>query len=179
MKPIEQSIQDGMPREVATSILSEPKAALSNRWRKACMRAREKVFVSSSPIRRMPAINEAGEIIKGWVYTENTLRTPEDKTARRFGGATLAQLDKWKSRAIKRRVVVQREFLAVLNSDVPAFQARFDTARQLLTELANKLDIIRDCAEDEIAARKAKCDSVEAVRHMFKSVVLFTRKDTV
>lgn len=160
MKPIEPQIIDGMPREVATAILTEPKAALSNRWRKVCMRARDKVFVSSSPITKSVAIDDDGttEWVHSW--TEREPIDIEAKTAQRFTCATLQQLGRWCSRAIKRRVVVQRAYLAVPAEDNP----RNNAIRELYAALASKLDVIRDCAEDEINARMRTAHGVEGVR---------------
>lgn len=163
MKPIESIAQDGMPREVATSMLTAPRARLTARMRKVCSAARETVYPSESPIYYQQFSSDAGDVFRR-CYTEREPVEVETKTARRFKSASILQLGKWQSRAIKRRAVVQRAYLAVPNSDVPAFQARFDAARQTLALLATKLDIIRDCAEDEINARMRTAHGVEGIR---------------
>lgn len=167
MKPIEFQQRDGMPVEVATAMLLEPRARLTNTFRKQCRRARERVIVSTSPIQRIPAQNAAGEIVKGWGYAEPAERTIESKTVLRFRRSTLEQLGRWRRRAISRRATVQRAYLKVPNS------ARFDSARQALSLMAERLDIIRDCADDEIAARQRQVQSVVVLRRGFKSSVDF------
>lgn len=169
MKPIEPQIIDGMPREVATAILSEPKATLSNRWRKVCMRARDEVFVSSSPIVR--PVDEVTQKRSLRFYTEREPIDTETKTARRFSVATLAQLGRWCSRAIARRAVVQRKYLALSADNTP----RNNALRELYSALANRLDIIRDCAEYEINARREKAKGIVAIRNGFKSSFMFLR----
>lgn len=175
MKPIQPQERDGIPREVASAMLTEPRARLTNRMRKNGMAAREKVFASVAPFRRMPAQDAAGKIIKGYGYAEIESRSLEDKTKQRLSRASIRQLGNWLHRSIARRVVVQRKYLAVPNSDVRAFQAKFDAARQALALLAERLDIIRDVCEDEIVTRKAKCDSIVGIRIGFSSTVRFYR----
>lgn len=164
MKPIAPEQRDSIPREVATAMLSEPRARLTNRMRKNCVSAREKVFASTSSIVGQWVSEEDSENDK-WMllYTERDGRSPEDRMKRRFAIATLRQLGNWLRRSIARREIVQRRYLAVPNSDVPKFQARFDAARQALVLLAEWLDCIRDVCEDEIAMRKNKCNKVIAV----------------
>lgn len=177
MKPITPEQRDGIPREVATAMLTEPRAKLSNRMRKNCIAARSKVFVSSSPIQRVPAQNEqTGEIVKGWSWTEKQAKQPEDKMKHRFASVSLRQLGNWLCRSISRRAIIQRRYLAVPNSDVQYQQARFDAIRAALAAIAGRLDIIRDACEDEIAMRQAKCDSIAAIRMGFSSTVKFYRK---
>lgn len=158
-----------MPREVATAMLSEPRAKLTNRMRKNCISAREKVFASSSPFRRMPG-SEDGKIVKSYGYAEIKLHTPEERMQRRFTVATLAQLGKWLFRSIARRVIVQRRYLAVVGDTMFA-QAQ----RNALADIAERLDTVRDVCEDEIAMRKAKCDSIVAIRMGLSSTVRFYR----
>lgn len=164
MKPIAPEQRDCIPREVATAMLTEPRAKLSNRMRKNCIAARSKVFVSSSPIQRVPAQNEqTGEIVKGWSWTEKQAKQPEDKMKHRFASVSLRQLGNWLCRSISRRAIIQRRYLAVPNSDVQYQQARFDAARQGFALMAERLDLIRDLCEDEVAMRKSKCNQVVAV----------------
>lgn len=176
MKPIEPQIIDGMPREVATAMLTEPRAQLSNRMRKVCMRARDKVFVSSSPITKSVAIDDDGttEWVHSW--TEQAPLEVEIKTAERFSYATLQQLGKWCSRAIKRRAVVQRAYLAVPTEDNP----RNNALRELYAALASKLDVIRDCAEDEINLRLQRCNEIDVIHQspLLGNKVYFRAKPT-
>lgn len=160
MKPIAPQERDSIPREVATAMLTEPRARLTNRMRKNCVSARQKVFASTAPFRRMPAVNAQGEIVKGYGYVEIAQRT----TKLRFSRASLRQLGKWLHRSIARREIVQRRYLAVPNSDVRAFQAHFDAVRASLALLAERLDLIRDVCEDEINVRENKCKHTVALR---------------
>lgn len=156
MKPIEQQQQrDGMPREVATAMLSEPRARITNTFRKQCMRAREKVFVSSSPI-----VKEfvGDNVVRELCWTERDGRSPEDHITRRFAVATLAQLGNWLRRSIARRAVVQRRYLAVVGDTMFA-----QSQRAALAEIAERLDIVRDVCEDVITMRADKCKQVVAV----------------
>lgn len=171
MKPIEPQTIDGIPRAVATAMLTEPRARLTNRMRKNCIAARQKVFASSTSFRRMPAHDAAGKIIKGWGYAEIEPRTPEDKMKRRFVIASLRQLGNWLRRSIARRGPLQRKYLAV-QGDSP----RHVMAREIIALAVQRLDTVRDVCEDEITMRKAKCDSIAAVRWGFGSTVRFYRK---
>lgn len=178
MKPIEPQQRDGVPHEVATAMLTEPRARLTNRMRKNCMEAREKVFASTSPIVRVLVTDGKVDLAKreeALYYSETNPRSLEEKTKRRFGYASLRQLSNWLRRSIARRAVVQRKYLAVPNSDVPKLQARLDAIREALAVIAGRLDIIRDTCEDEIAMRKAKCDSIKVVSIGFGSSVKFVR----
>lgn len=170
MKPIAPQEQDGIPRAVATAMLTEPRARLTNRMRKNCIAARDKVFASSVPFRRMPAHDAAGKIIKGWGYAEIEPRTPEDKVKRRFATASLRQLGNWLRRSIVRRGPLQRKYLA-LQGDSP----RTALARELIALAVQRLDTVRDVCEDEITMRKAKCDSIKTVPLGFGSSVKFVR----
>jgi len=55
--------RDRMPPEVATEMLCEPKAKLSGRERRACMRARETVYPSTRPIVRPVKRQEDGTLV--------------------------------------------------------------------------------------------------------------------
>jgi len=50
---ITPAARDGMPREVATEFLADPRVKLTNRFRKVCQDARETVYPSLRPIRLM------------------------------------------------------------------------------------------------------------------------------
>lgn len=154
MKPIEQQNRYGMPAEVAIAFLTEPRARMSNSFRKTCQRAREKVYVSSSPIHRIVGQDSEGKIARAWGHTEIQPRSAEEKMKRRFGSASISQLSKWLRRAIAKRPAVQRAYLAI-EGDSPRAQA----AREVLAAVAQHLDTIRDVCEDEIKMRKTKCDA--------------------
>lgn len=150
MKTLTQRQQDGMPAPVATEMLSERRARLTNTFRKQCCRARARLFV-----------------------TDVTAKAPEAKTARRFQSASLAQLGRWLRRSIARREIVQRRYLEVPNSDNPIVQACFDAARADISAIANRLDAIRDCAEDEIKRRAEQAESIVGFRRAHSTSVDF------
>lgn len=174
MKPIAPEQRDSIPREVATAMLTEPRARLTNRMRKNCVSAREKVFASTAPFRRMPAVNAQGEIVKGYGYVEVAQRTAEYKTKLRFSRATLRQLGHWIRRSIARRYPLQRKYLAVQGNSLRHEQARF-----VIAQAVQRLDLIRDMCEDEIAMRSEKCNKVIAMCAALgtgKSVRFFPRE---
>lgn len=168
MKPIAPQQRDGIPREVATAMLTEPRARLTNRMRRNCMSARENVFVSVAPFHRMPAQDEDGKIIKGYGYAEIESRSQEEKTKRRFARATLRQLGNWLRRSIARRRPLQDKFQAIVG-DSP----RHSLAREIIALAVQRLDTIRDVCEDEIAMRNKKAKQVVAVRRGFGSAFDF------
>lgn len=114
--------QDGMPPEVATSMLTEPKAKLSNRMRKNCRAAREKFYPSTSPIVHPKKLvfegdmNEMNDLTSklhplGFHYTGTVAKTPEAHITARCSRASWAQLLKWLKRTIARRADVQAKYL--------------------------------------------------------------------
>lgn len=150
MKPITAQQNDGMPYAVATAMLSEPRARITNNFRKQCRRARDVVFVSSSPIRRMPDTT-----FKSFGWEDREVVSPEQKTVRRFRSASLSQLGKWLRRSIAHRAIIQSKYLAITDETPHA-----EFARAALSAIANRLDIIRDCAEEEIARRISPMECV-------------------
>jgi hypothetical protein len=77
--------QDHMPVQVAIEMLCAPKARLTNRQRKTCQAARQKVFEST--------------LHRGAV---------EDAIAHKLKGKTWAQLIRWNKRCSERRMTLQR-----------------------------------------------------------------------
>lgn len=169
MKPITPEQRDGIPREVATAMLTEPRARLTNRMRKNCASARDAVFASTSPIVGQWVSEEDSENDK-WMllYTEREGRSPEDKMKRRFAVATLRQLGNWLRRSIARRRPLQDKFQAIVG-DSP----RHSLAREIIALAVQRLDTIRDVCEDEIAMRNKKAKQVVAVRRGFGSAFDF------
>lgn len=152
---------DGMPREVATALLSEPKAKLSARMRKTCKAARETVFLSTSPM--IKGKDYAYVDKPGLYYTALTAKTAEHKLVVRAGRATLAQLGKWRSRCGTKRRVLQAQYQKVLSTEIPdnahaAFKQRIkEQTLLLLSQRAAILDLAWDIFDSEISSRAAKC----------------------
>lgn len=143
---------EGMPREVAISILSEPKAKLTNAFRKTCKRALEKHYVAPLP----QPVPPGTDLLQKW------------------HGATLEQLLKWSKRCSARRRVVQREYETLIALENPTRQQK--TRVTVLTLQVNALDNMRDNIDDErgirvkIATRiaSAEADSPRAVREQIR-----------
>lgn len=126
-----QSIEfDAMPAEVATEMLADPKAHLSNRQRKACFAARETRYVAKFP-----------EAKSGTV-----------KLARRFSGAKLTQLGNWLRRAdfMVRKL---RKGLAKAKAEAIADEKlRADLSSMLNFQIINA-EISRGLMRDELKTR--------------------------
>ena len=121
LKPAEK---DGMPYEVATAFLTDPKARLPAPFRRECERAREKVFESIQPVRQIRTFGKPAY----WI--EENYVTPDDyvKLTRRLAGKTLMQLNAFRSRCIRRQRNLQKLWSALKN--------RIDYAEQPVPENA-------------------------------------------
>lgn len=169
MKPIEPQEQDGIPRAVATAMLTEPRARLTNRMRKNCIAARQNVFASTSPIVAQWVIEEDSENEKRMLfYTGHEAKQPDERIKRRFGNASLRQLGKWLRRSIARRRPLQDKFQAIVG-DSP----RHVMAREIIALAVQRLDTVRDVCEDELKVRANKCNETVAVRRAGKTSVDF------
>jgi hypothetical protein len=148
MNPLQPQQNDGMPTEVATSILSEPKARITNTFRKQCQRARCRVFVSAVPVLSFKAY--PGKLFVTEAPAPAT--PPADKLTR----ATIAQLRKWLPRCIARRLVVQNKAVK-LTALAGKFEGTKERARLFAISVcehqAASLDAQRELLEDEIARR--------------------------
>src|SRR3954465_12662486 len=103
--------QDGMPNEVATSLLTEPRAKLSNRMRKNARSAREKVFPSVSPIINTTNIDDPENPLAQ--YTGIEPKSAEARLVEKSKRATWAQLHKWSQRCKGRRMAVQGKYVKI------------------------------------------------------------------
>jgi hypothetical protein len=155
---------DHMPVEVATALLTEPRSRITNRHRKLCKSAREKVFLSTSPIVHPQKLVKEGILEPmGFHYTAIAAKTAEHKLVVRAGHATLAQLDKWRSRCRTKRRAVQTQYQKVLSTEIPdnahaAFKQRIkEQTLLLLSQRAAILDLAWDIFDSEISARAARC----------------------
>lgn len=142
--------QDHMPAEVATALLTERKARLSNRMRKNCSSARELAVPSGYPIHRMrDEINGRPQ----YQYSlKQVSKTIDARVVKRMREATAKQLLLWVLRCSRRRSVAQKQYLKLDGKS-----KRDESARQLLEALVAKLDLIRDTIETELERRGTKC----------------------
>lgn len=161
MKTVKYDERDGMPVEVATHLLLEPKARMSATMRKAAQRARQRTITSPSPIRR--AADGAYDTDDKQVRREFS-----EKCKRKFAKLGAAKLVQMSRTTLKRRLAVQRPFitaeteLAKMQADKGA-EAVVKNARrynfivqllQRLTDEANRLDTINDALQEEIEKRR-------------------------
>jgi len=147
------AVLDGMPVEVATSMLCAPKAKLTNRMRKTCRAARERVYPSLAPIRKVPHPNE--DLEEGQVEYEYRMDAKldiEDKHDRLARGLNWTQLHSHLKRWSKRRAKVQSEYLRLMESSVA------DTVKESrgrdLTWAAAQMELVQDALQVEIERRK-------------------------
>lgn len=145
---------EGMPREVAVSILTEPRAKLTNAFRKTCKRALEKHFLAP-PLQPAP---------------------PGTDLLRKWHGASLAQLLKWSRRCSARRAVAQRVYTKLNTNDWPKGMTAAKAKRiQAVLELrVNAFDNMLDNIEDELRVRSRICAAVDKA-HVLSRVPPFTR----
>jgi hypothetical protein len=119
---------DGPPAEVATELLRDPLAHLTNRMRKNCIAARQKYFASTA--------------------TRKTLTT---KVANRLRDRTLAWIGRELSRAGRQRRGWQRKYEALVAQEPksPVIEARI----AMLNLNVGNLDVFIEGAEDELSHR--------------------------
>ena len=160
LKLAEPADLDHMPIAVATAFLTEPKARITNRHRKLCKQAREKVFLSTSPIVRVRANAEIDEF--AFHYTGIEPKTVEHKLVAKAKRATLKQLDKWRGRCGTRRAQVQSQYQKLTEEPITEPNAAFkqklqQRALELLSLRAALLDLAWDIFDTEISERAARC----------------------
>ena len=125
----EEIIRDVMPAEVATEMLCEPLARLSNRMRKNCLDAR------------------------ATYYTSVRERSPGAvKLARRLNTAKLAQLGRWLRRAASRIAGNAKQLSRLSGLSDP----QSEMIRQVLNVRGINLAIARAALRAEIDSRNAK-----------------------
>lgn len=150
---------DHMPKEVATALLTEPKARLSNRERKTCKAARETVYLSTSPI-----VREEAKLF----YTGQLPKDPEKRLGAKLTHATYIQLLNWIRRTDNRRTVAQRVYTETNERiEKEANPRRKSALRQLANMLVLRvqvLDLVWEACTAEKEARDAKTASVTSDR---------------
>lgn len=153
--------RDGIPIEVATSMLLEPKAKMTNRMRKQCMMARAKVYPSSAPIKRQTKFDtaeEAAAVLAGkptYQYLPELLINKEVKIAKRVKGLKYCQLLSHLNRMAKRRATIQRHYIR-LHEDPTVDPKDKALMERALSEAAARIELVQEKLEDEIAARVKK-----------------------
>lgn len=128
---------DGMPREVAVAILSEPKAKLTNAFRKTCKRAMEKHYIAPPP----QPLPEGADALRKW----HTF--------------SLAQLLKWGKRCKSRRRIAQDHYVRLVGLNEPT-QAQKKLLASLSLQVA-ALDNMLDNIDDELKVRRNICAAVD------------------
>lgn len=142
---------DGIPVEVATSMLTEPKVKMSNRMRKNCMAARQKVYPSIAPIRRVLT----PELEIEMQYQNDAHVASEVKLARRAKGLKFCQLVSHHARMVKRRAKAQATFLKLMQSK--ASEQHKESLGRILTRQAELLEQAGDALAAEIKLRRSAC----------------------
>lgn len=150
-----QDSPDGMPYEVATSILMERKAKISNTFRKAAKRAREIVYSSATPLRNNHAADPKDRALYS---TPPRPASPEGIRDPKLARCKLAQIIRWERRAKAKRAVVQREYVALgakaeLVSNTPRENAIYARKMGVLQIQATILEQVADSMADELAFR--------------------------
>lgn len=151
----------GMPKQVATALLTDPKAKLSNAFRKTCKRARENTYTSATPL----VSNRRNDSTDRALYSTPPAPEPAPGTRdHKLKRASVSQLAKWMRRVIARRHNVQVDYQ--LLASVPDIekpvgvtakqQARRHQAMTVLALQAKHFDAQRDALDDEIGFRFKK-----------------------
>ena len=136
---------EGMPKQVASEMLAEPKAKMTNTFRKQCRLVREKWYVS---------VRERKPI--------------EAKQLARFRSSTWIQLLTWHHRVLVRRVRVQNRYLKLqerlertdeklwkeANPLTPQQKRAIEAAMEVLSAIALAQDEFAGNIETEIERRK-------------------------
>ena len=139
--PVRAEAGDNMPYEVATAMLTEPKAKLTARMRKTCAAARDTIFPSRTPLTRS---KEDGQLYP--------LDLPALRLPSKYRGYTFAQLLRWSRRCKWLRVVLQRHYLQLESEKAD------DRLLRAVVLAVSRVEYQMDCISDELCRRKATCD---------------------
>lgn len=140
---------DGMPIEVATEMLTTPKVKMTARIRKTCFAAREKVYPSLAPIRKVVLPDDTVE----FEYGEPRLDV-EVKLARRVHQLKFCQLVKHSQRVPRRIAKLRSLYLKLMNSKAPEPIKQFQGAQ--LTQTVANLEKVLSALQAEINLRHHK-----------------------
>lgn len=154
---------DHMPVEVATEMLASPKAKLTARLRKNCFAARQRVFLSATPLRRGFQIHDATELTRDG---ESLLQDADHEQAladkplvdiARIRALPLDRLARLKVRADRRRRAAQQKYIQLLGliDATPEGSRRkpLEKLKAALTLRAVQLDELSDAVAAEIKIR--------------------------
>lgn len=147
---------DGIPIEVANEMLfSPPGVKMVNRMRKKCLRARERVYPSAAPIRKVPVVDDTieGEEVE-LQYLPNAKKPSAIKLAQRAAKLTFAQLISHHKRADRRKAKAQKNYLRLMQSEAPEKVKKGMGA--LLTAQAEKFEADKAVLATEIQIRRCK-----------------------
>lgn len=146
---------DGIPIEVANEMLFSPKVKMVNRMRKRCMTAREKVYPSSAPIRKVPVLDDTieGEEVE-LQYSLDARIAPAIKLARKAAKLTFVQLISHHKRADRRKARAQKNYLRLMQSNAPEKIKRNMGAQ--LTAQAERYEADKAVLATELQIRRCK-----------------------
>lgn len=158
---------DHMPAEVATEMLA--RARLTNRQRKQCMQARQRVFAMGVPLRRHSERTDfwttrtarrqyerhLGVISPLCFDVEFSPPTKESKLTRRFSSVSIDRLQRQVTRSIRARRRVQIAYAKLAGDE----SKKAVQLRRLLDLAAAHHEAIQDSAQETINARMKKCQS--------------------
>jgi hypothetical protein len=137
--PRDSDQPDAMPKEVASELLADPKAQLTNRMVKNCLKAREYVIPSAHPIVKTPEGQD------GYEYDlRNAWKTPEEKITNKRRLASFQTLAKWNRRAAKSSMIFFGK----------AAKAKDETVREKHYSIAKSLVQFSKECRDELKRRE-------------------------
>lgn len=141
-----EDVPDAMPAEVALAYLTNPKAKLTNTFRKVASAARQTVTPSNQTLIRNGDFFEPD----GKAPIE-----PATKIAKRLQSVPIDRLQRMVQRCLRRQRMA-------LNA---ARNAKTDFVRNQLTEVWNRLQLVLECAATEIKTRSTVKDWKGTRRH--------------
>jgi hypothetical protein len=166
---IEPTQKDGMPYEVATALLTEPRAKLTNRMRKNCWAARAKEFSHPGPMARTcttdminRGLDKHGRARLVKQHLEDLpvkVIAPEQKLARKLVRLPLARLERFMVRAARGRMNAQRKFVALqdeadkLGNDKQRARHTIELMQGVWANVAQRFEMLMDSAETELKYR--------------------------
>lgn len=143
---------DGMPIEVATEMLTTPKVKMTARLRKTCFAAREKVYSSVAPIRKVFRPEDARIEDRKIELQYGESRLPvEIKLSRRVHQLKFCQLVSHCRRVPRRIAKLRSLYLKLMNSDAPESIKQMQGAQ--LTQTVANLEKVLSTLQAEINLR--------------------------
>jgi len=130
-----EDVPDAMPAEVALAYLTNPKAKITNAFRKVCNAARATITPSNQPL-----IRNGDNFLEP---KDNIPIEPATKIAKRLQSVPVDRLQRIVTRCLRR----QRMTLNAAN------HAKTDFVRNQLAEVWNRLQLVLECAVTEIKNR--------------------------